>query len=43
MANNNDPSEKRPGETAEGKYHYNPGSMSGKIDEKSEKEDGRER
>jgi hypothetical protein len=38
MANNNNPNEKQPGEKAEGKYHYNPGNMSGKTDEKSEKE-----
>lgn len=38
MANNNNPNEKQPGEKAEGKYHYNPGNMSGKTAEKSEKE-----
>jgi hypothetical protein len=31
MANNKNPSEKQPGEKAEGKYHYNPGNMSGKT------------
>ena len=30
MADNKDPSKKRPGEKKEGKYHYNPGNMSGK-------------
>jgi hypothetical protein len=38
MANNKNPNEKQPGEKAEGKYHYNPGNMSGKTGEKSEKE-----
>ena len=31
MANNKNPSEKQPGEKAPGKYHYNPGNMSGKT------------
>ena len=31
MANNKNPNEKQPGETAPGKYHYNPGNMSGKT------------
>lgn len=31
MANNKNPSEKQPGEKAAGKYHYNPGNMSGKT------------
>jgi hypothetical protein len=30
MANNKNPSEKQPGEKVPGKYHYNPGNMSGK-------------
>jgi hypothetical protein len=30
MANNKNPNEKQPGEKAEGKFHYNPGNMSGK-------------
>ena len=28
---NNDANTKKPGEKAEGKYHYNPGNMSGKT------------
>lgn len=31
MADNKDPHEKQPGEKQEGKYHYNPGNMSGKT------------
>ncbi len=31
MANNKDPNKKRPGEKEAGKYHYNPGNMSGKT------------
>jgi hypothetical protein len=31
MANNKNPSEKQPGEKADGKFHYNPGNMSGKT------------
>jgi hypothetical protein len=30
MADNKNPNEKKPGEKPEGKYHYNPGNMSGK-------------
>ena len=30
MANNKDPNLKQPGEKEPGKYHYNPGNMSGK-------------
>ena len=30
MANNRNPNEKQPGENAPGKFHYNPGNMSGK-------------
>ena len=30
MANNKNPNEKQPGEKVEGKFHYNPGNMSGK-------------
>jgi hypothetical protein len=30
MVNNKNPNEKQPGENPEGKYHYNPGNMSGK-------------
>ena len=41
MANNKNPNEKQPGEKADGKFHYNPGNMSGKPvktgDEGSEK------
>jgi hypothetical protein len=31
MANNKNPNEKQPGEMTPGKYHYNPGNMSGKT------------
>jgi hypothetical protein len=30
MANNKNPNEQQAGEKAEGKFHYNPGNMSGK-------------
>jgi hypothetical protein len=30
MANNKNPDEKQPGEHPDGKFHYNPGNMSGK-------------
>jgi hypothetical protein len=30
MANNKNPNEKQPGETPEGKFHFNPGNMAGK-------------
>jgi hypothetical protein len=31
VANNKDPDQKRPGEKEPGKFHYNPGNMSGKT------------
>jgi hypothetical protein len=31
MPRNNDPKAKKPGEKEPGKYHYNPGNMSGKT------------
>ncbi len=31
MANNKDPNQKQPGEKESGKFHYNPGNMSGKA------------
>ena len=31
MADNKNPKEKQPGEKKSGKYHYNPGNMSGKT------------
>jgi hypothetical protein len=31
MANNKNPNVKQPGEKMPGKYHYNPGNMSGKT------------
>jgi hypothetical protein len=31
MANNKNPAQKQPGEKAPGKFHYNPGNMSGKT------------
>jgi hypothetical protein len=30
MANNKNPNQKQPGENEPGKFHYNPGNMSGK-------------
>ncbi len=30
MGNNKDPKKPRPGEMQEGKFHFNPGNMSGK-------------
>ena len=34
MSDNKNPAEKRPGEKEPGKFHYNPGNMSGKSAEK---------
>ena len=31
MADNKDPNQKQPGEKEPGKFHYNPGNMSGKT------------
>ena len=31
MANNKNPNQKQPGEKKAGKFHYNPGNMSGKT------------
>jgi len=31
VANNKNPNEKQPGEKTEGKFHYNPGNLSGKM------------
>lgn len=31
MANNKNPDQKQPGEKGPGKFHYNPGNMSGKT------------
>jgi hypothetical protein len=43
MANNKNPGEKQPGEKGDGKFHYNPGNMSGKTigsgKDKSEQQD----
>ena len=33
MANNKNPNEKQPGQREPGKFHYNPGNMSGKTAE----------
>jgi len=33
MADNRNPSRKQPGEKRSGKFHYNPGNMSGKTAE----------
>jgi hypothetical protein len=38
MANNKNPKEKQPGEKTPGKYHYNPGNMSGKTAESNKPE-----
>jgi hypothetical protein len=34
VANNKDPNQQRPGEGEPGTFHYNPGNMSGKTEEK---------
>ena len=34
MGNNKNPNQKRPGEKEPGTFHYNPGNMSGKTEEK---------
>ena len=34
MGNNKDSNQKRPGEKEPGTFHYNPGNMSGKTEEK---------
>ncbi len=43
MDNTNDPKQKQPGEKPEGKYHYNPGNMSGKEAEEESREEAHER
>lgn len=47
MADNRNPKEKQPGEKPSGKFHYNPGNMSGKtIDiakDEAEQENNRDR
>jgi hypothetical protein len=41
MSNNKSPNEKQPGEKPDGKFHYNPGNMSGKkIGDAEQKADG---
>jgi hypothetical protein len=42
MPSNDDPKMKKPGEKEPGKYHYNPGNMSGKTIEISKDEPERE-
>jgi hypothetical protein len=42
MANNKNPDEKQPGEKPPGKYHYNPGNMSGKTADISKDESEQE-
>lgn|GEM_PF-1096540 len=46
MANNKNPNEEQPGEKPPGKYHYNPGNMSGKVadvyKDESEQENNRD-
>jgi hypothetical protein len=34
LANNKSPNQKQPGEKEPGTFHYNPGNMSGKTDER---------
>jgi hypothetical protein len=36
MTNNKSPNEQQPGEKAPGKFHYNPGNMSGKKSQPTE-------
>jgi hypothetical protein len=43
MDNTKDPKQKQPGEKPEGKYHYNPGNMSGKEAEEESREEAHER
>lgn len=45
MANNKNPNEKQPGAKKDGKFHYNPGNMSGKKagEEASEKKNHRDK
>ena len=43
MTDSKNPNEKQPGERKEGKYHYNPGNMSGKTIGDSEQENSGER
>lgn len=38
MADNKNPKKKQPGEKRPGKYHFNPGNMSGKTLEQSREE-----
>jgi hypothetical protein len=42
MADKRDPKQKQPGEKPEGKYHYNPGNMSGKTIESTKGESDQE-
>ena len=43
MGNTKDPKQKQPGEKPPGKYHYNPGNMSGKEAEEESREEAHER
>jgi hypothetical protein len=43
MADNKDPKQKQPGEKPPGKYHFNPGNMSGKTLEQSREESNEDR
>lgn len=43
MGNTKDPKQKQPGEKPPGKYHYNPGNMSGKEAEEKSREEAQER
>ena len=38
MADNKNPNQKQPGEKPPGKYHFNPGNMSGKTLDQSREE-----
>ena len=38
MADNKNPNEKQPGEKEPGTFHYNPGNMSGKTPDKTDKD-----
>jgi hypothetical protein len=40
VANNKNPNKTQPGEKTEGKFHYNPGNMSGKTVKISEEGSG---
>ncbi len=43
MADNKNPNQKQPGEKPPGKYHFNPGNMSGKTLDQSREESNEDR